>query len=46
MRRGYSWRPIAPQLPAMGALLLLFAALVFSVGGKSPTLDEQNHIVG
>ena len=44
MRRGASWRHIAPNLLAMCLLLLLFAALVLSVEDKSPTLDEQNHI--
>jgi hypothetical protein len=29
---------------AVAGLLILFALLVFSVGGKSPTADEQNHL--
>ncbi len=29
---------------AVGGLLVLFALLVFSIGDKSPTADEQNHL--
>jgi len=44
MRQGsLSWHT-ASNLLVLSLLLLLFALLVFSVGGKSPTLDEQNHI--
>jgi len=33
-----------PNRLAVLMLLVLFALLVFSIRGKSPTLDEQNHI--